>query len=160
MQNSEFKIQNAELCLFVLFCQSVCTLALTLHRRHILCLAEVETHTHIDICRGDVLWNRNRFSIAIVRSVYRIASVDKVGTYEEVKSRWVKVECTTQYSWLVSVEECVADRGREPTTDAEIDRCRKFGAGEVLAELGVREQTEGYPVVEDIVLDTGVERAR
>ena len=154
IQNAECRIQNAELSLTLLLLESVGTLALALHRLHILCFAEVEAQTHIDIRRGEHLWNRNTLVI------YRKACVDKVGTQEEVETRRVDIQRPTKYSRLISVEEGVAERCREPTTDTEIDRGGEFGAGEVLAELGVREQTEGYPVVEDIVLHAGVECAR
>ena len=95
-------MQNSELC-FILLCESVCSLALALHRWHILRLAEVETNTHVDIRRLHIL--RNRYLLI----EHRITSVDKVGSQEEVESRWVKVQCPTEYARLISVEECVAE---------------------------------------------------
>ena len=75
-----------------------------------------------------------------------------------MESRWVKVECPTQDARLISVEEGVAERSREPTTDTEVYRCGQLCASEVLTELCVREQTEGDVVIQDVVLDTGIER--
>ena len=96
-------MQNSELNLTLLLLESVCTTTLALHRWHILRLAEVETYADINIYRIHILRNRN-FLVE-----HSIASVDKVGTEEEIESRWVEVQRPTDYARMVSVEEGVAD---------------------------------------------------